>query len=92
MWIFYLGVNPILRVALLFLLCGVATGALVVSVISDGVLTALRLPETRLAAEFLIPIFSIAIMSNAVTISSFFVRCSGTNSCSGRGEITTPAA
>jgi len=31
-WIFYLGINPILRVALLFLLCGVATGGLVVTI------------------------------------------------------------
>jgi hypothetical protein len=44
-----------------FLLCVAATGALAVSVISDGVLTALRLPEAELSAEFLIPIFSIAI-------------------------------
>ena len=44
-----------------FLLCGAAAGALAVSVISDGVLTALRLPEAELSAEFLIPIFSIAI-------------------------------
>src|ERR1035441_9749493 len=38
------------------------------------------------------PIFSMATMSKAVTISSFLVLCSGTNSISGRGEITTPAA
>jgi hypothetical protein len=44
-----------------FLLCGAAAGALAVSVISDGVLTALRLPEAELSAEYLIPIFSIAI-------------------------------
>ncbi len=44
-----------------FLLCTAATGALVVSVISDGVLTALRLPGAELPAEFLIPIVSMAI-------------------------------
>jgi hypothetical protein len=44
-----------------FLICGAATSTLAVSVISDGVLTALRLPEAELSAEFLIPIFSIAI-------------------------------
>src|SRR5207247_795698 len=44
-----------------FLLCTAAAGALVVSVISDGVLTALRLPGTELSAEFLIPIFSMVI-------------------------------
>ena len=38
------------------------------------------------------PIFSMATMSKAVTISSFLVRYSGTSSVSGRGEITTPAA
>ena len=44
-----------------FLICGAASSTLAVSVISDGVLTALRLPEAELSAEFLIPIFSIAI-------------------------------
>jgi hypothetical protein len=44
-----------------FLFCVAATGTLAVSVISDGVLTALRLPEAELSAEFIIPIFSIAI-------------------------------
>ena len=43
------------------LLCIAATGALVVSVVSDSVLTALRLPGAELSAEFLIPIFSMAI-------------------------------
>jgi hypothetical protein len=41
-----------------FLLCIAATGALVVSVVSDGVLTAFRLRGTELWVEFLIPIFS----------------------------------
>ena len=40
-----------------FLLCAAATAALVVSVISDGVLTALRLFGTELCAGFLVPIF-----------------------------------
>ena len=44
-----------------FLLCAAATGSLVISVISDGVLTTLRLPGAGLSAEFLIPIFSVAI-------------------------------
>ena len=43
------------------LLCIAATGALVISVISDGVLTALRLPGAELSPEFLIPVFSMAI-------------------------------
>jgi hypothetical protein len=42
-------------------LCTAATGALVVSVISDALLTALRLPGAELSAESLLPIFSIAI-------------------------------
>jgi hypothetical protein len=42
-------------------LCTAATGALFVSVISDGVLTVLRLPGTELSAEFVVPIFSMAI-------------------------------
>jgi hypothetical protein len=44
-----------------FLLCTLATAALVVSVISDGVLTALRLAETDVFTEVLIPIVSMAI-------------------------------
>ena len=44
-----------------FLLCGTTAAALVVSVISDGVLTALRLRGTGLSAMSLVPILSIAI-------------------------------
>jgi hypothetical protein len=44
-----------------FLLCAAATGALIVSVISDGVLTALRLLGTEFCAGFLVPILSMAI-------------------------------
>jgi hypothetical protein len=43
------------------LLCAVATGALLVSVASDGVLTALRLLETEWSADFAVPLFSMAI-------------------------------
>jgi hypothetical protein len=42
-------------------LCAAATGALVVSVISDALLTALRLPGAELSAQSLLPIFSIVI-------------------------------
>jgi hypothetical protein len=42
-------------------LCTAATGALVVSVISDALLTALRLPGAELSAQSLLPIFSIVI-------------------------------
>ena len=44
-----------------FLLCTAATGALIVAVISDGVLTALQLLGTELCAGSLIPIVSMAI-------------------------------
>jgi hypothetical protein len=44
-----------------FLLSATATGALLVSVASDGLLTALRLSEIGLSAEFLVPVLSIAI-------------------------------
>jgi len=44
-----------------FLLCTAATGALIISVISDGVLTALQLLGTELCTGFLVPIFSMAI-------------------------------
>ncbi len=42
-------------------LCRAATAALVVSVISDALLTALRLPGAELSAQSLLPIFSIVI-------------------------------
>ena len=57
-----------------FLLCGAAAGALAVSVISDGVLTALRLPEAGMSAEFLIPIVSIAIEVACAGILVFQLR------------------
>jgi hypothetical protein len=44
-----------------FLLCGAAAAALVVSVTSDAVLTALRLRGTEFSAVSLIPILSMAI-------------------------------
>jgi hypothetical protein len=44
-----------------FLVCVAATGALIVSVLSDGVLTSLRLLAMGSATEFLIPILSMSI-------------------------------
>jgi hypothetical protein len=44
-----------------FLLCAATTGALIASVISDGILTALQLFGIRFSVGFLIPIFSMAI-------------------------------
>jgi hypothetical protein len=51
-----------------------AAAALVVSVISDGVLTALQLPGRELSAEFLVPIVSIAIEIGCVGILVFHLR------------------
>ncbi len=44
-----------------FLLCLAATGALIASVISDGVLTSFRLVGTRWSLDSLIPVVSMAI-------------------------------
>jgi hypothetical protein len=57
-----------------FLLCAVAAAALVVSVISDGVLTALQLPGRELSVEFLVPIVSMAIEIACVGILAFHIR------------------
>jgi hypothetical protein len=51
-----------------FLLCTLATGALVVSVISDGVLTALQLSGAQLSAEFLVPILSVVVEIAGATV------------------------
>jgi hypothetical protein len=57
-----------------FVLCTAATGALVVSIICDGVLTALRLVETEVGAAFLIPIFSMAIEIACAGVLVFQMR------------------
>jgi hypothetical protein len=57
-----------------FLLSTIAAAALVVSVISDGVLTALQLPGKELSAEFLVPIVSMAIEIACVAILVFHIR------------------
>jgi hypothetical protein len=57
-----------------FLLSTATTSALVVSVISDGVLTTLRLPGGELSAEFLIPIFSMAIEIACAGVLVFQIR------------------
>jgi hypothetical protein len=55
-------------------LCTAATAALVVSVISDALLTALRLPGAELSTEFLLPIFSIAIEVACAGVLVFQIR------------------
>jgi hypothetical protein len=57
-----------------FLLCITAAAALVVSVISDGVLTALRLQGAESSAEFLVPIVSMVIEIACVGILVFHLR------------------
>jgi hypothetical protein len=57
-----------------FLLCTTAAAALVVSVISDGVLTALQLPGRELSAEFLVPIVSMAFEIACAGILVFHLR------------------
>ena len=55
-------------------LCTAATGAVIVSVISDALLTALRLPGAELSAESLLPIFSIAIEVACAGLLVFKIR------------------
>jgi len=50
-----------LRLRRFVLLCSAATAALVASVVSDGVLTSLRLIGTSWSPEFLLPVFSMAV-------------------------------
>ena len=57
-----------------FLLCTATTGALIVSIISDGVLTALQLVEKEVRAAFLIPIFSMAIEIACAGVLVFQIR------------------
>jgi hypothetical protein len=56
------------------LLCGAAAAALVVSVISDAVLTALQLSGTGLSTELLVPILSMAVELVCVCILIFRIR------------------
>lgn len=56
------------------LLCGTAAAALVVSVVSDAVLTALNLHGTGLSAESVVPIFSMAIEIACVGMLLFHIR------------------
>jgi len=57
-----------------FVLCCAATAALVVSVISDGVLTALQLRGAELSAGFLVSIASMAIEIACVGILVVHIR------------------
>jgi hypothetical protein len=57
-----------------FLICRAATAALIVSVVSDAVLTALRLRGTEFSTTSLVSIFSIAIEIVCVGILIFQTR------------------
>jgi hypothetical protein len=57
-----------------FLLCTMATGALIISVISDGVLTALQLLGTESRTGFLVPIFSMVIEIACASLVAFQLR------------------
>jgi hypothetical protein len=57
-----------------FLLCAAATFALIISIISDGVLTALQLVGTEWCTAFLVPIVSMAIEIACASILVFQIR------------------
>jgi hypothetical protein len=62
------------RVHRFFLLWVAATCALAVSVISDGVLTALRLSGTELSVAFVVPIVSMTIEIACAGVLVFHIR------------------
>jgi hypothetical protein len=62
------------QLRLSFILCLVATTSLTVSVISDGVLTALQLYGTELHARSLVPVISMAIEVAGVGVLAFQIR------------------
>ena len=62
------------RLRRFFLLCTIATGALIVAVIGDGVLTALRFLGTEWSADFLIPVFSMAIEIACAAVLVLHIR------------------
>jgi HAAS domain-containing protein len=57
-----------------FLLCSAAAAALVISVICDGVLTALQLRGTASSSELLVPVLSMAIEIGCVGILIYHIR------------------
>lgn len=57
-----------------FLLCGAATAALVVSVIGDGTLTALRLCSAEFSAQATVPVFSMIVEIACAAFLIFHIR------------------
>ena len=69
------------------LLCSAAAGALIVSVIGDGVLTSLRLVGAQWSAVFLVPIFSVAIeIACAALLVSYLRAMARRAACTGRAS------
>jgi len=62
------------RIRRFLLLCAIATGGLIAAVISDGVLTALRLSGWEWSAYFLIPLLTMAIEIACAALLVFHVR------------------
>lgn len=62
------------QLARFFILCTVATASLVLSVVSDGVLTALKLRGAQIRADSVIPVLSIAIEVIGIGVLAFQMR------------------
>jgi hypothetical protein len=62
------------RIARSFLLCTAATFALIISIISDGVLTALQLTGTEWRTAFLVPIVSMIMEISCASILVLQIR------------------
>jgi hypothetical protein len=90
-------VSPILdagyrrQLRLAFILCLVATTFLAVSVLSEGVLTALHLRRTELDAGVLVPIISMAIEAAGVGVLAFQIRSMTRKALSVAALLTTQA-
>jgi hypothetical protein len=54
-------------------LCAIASGGIIACVICDGVLTALRLSGWEFSADFLVPLFSMAIEVVCAGVLAFYV-------------------
>jgi hypothetical protein len=55
-------------------LCAIATGGVIACVICDGVLTAIRLSGWEYSADFLVPLFSMAIEVACAGVLTYYVR------------------
>jgi hypothetical protein len=55
-------------------LCAIASGGVIACVICDGVLTALRLSGWEYSADFLVPLFSMAVEVVCAGVLAYYVR------------------